>query len=262
MGAGLVLLAFSGLGLLRPLEDVSYIFLSPLESALRSIARPIADTVANYGDVRDLTAENDSLRAENERLNAEVARLQEEAVERDQLAGLLDVKTQLSDQQFAVAKVYARSTNNLRDLVAINLGSGDGIKVGMPVVTEGKTLVGTVTEVDSSHSWVTLVTDVDSAVAGLVLESRAQGVVAGSYNHKMSMEFVTQESTVNNGDTVLTSGIGGTYPEGLVLGKVTGVSGNPQDLFRQVSVEPLASLSRLESVLVMTSFLPNKVTGP
>jgi rod shape-determining protein MreC len=262
MGAGLVLLAFSGLGLLRPLEDASYVLLSPLESTLRSIARPIADTVANYGDVRDLTNENDALRAENQRLNAEVARLQEEAVQREELSRLLDVKNALADQQFATAKVYARSTNNLRDIIAIDLGSNDDIRVGMPVVTEGKTLVGTVTEVDSSHSWVTLVTDVDSAVSGIILESRAQGVVSGSYSHKLNMEFVTQESTVNDGDTVLTSGLGGTYPEGLVLGKVTGVSGNPQDLFRQVAVEPLASLSRLETVLVMTSFVPDKVTAP
>ena len=82
MGAGLLLLALSGIGLARPIEDVSYALVSPLESGLRSLAQPIADVVANYGDVRDLTRENDKLRAENERLNAELVSLLEEATQR------------------------------------------------------------------------------------------------------------------------------------------------------------------------------------
>ncbi len=76
------------------------------------------------------------------------------------------------------------------------------------------------------------------------------------------MEFVTQDSAIKEGDTVLTSGLGGTYPPGLVIGRVTGVTGNPQEVFRHVKVEPLASLSRLENVLVMTSFVPNRIVAP
>ncbi len=132
----------------------------------------------------------------------------------------------------------------------------------MPVVTEGSTLVGTVTKLEDDHAWVTLVTDVDSAVSSLILESRDQGVVAGGYNRHLSMEFVDQDATVKEGDTVVTSGLGGTYPPGLVIGRVTGVSGHRQEIFRSVTVEPLASLSRLETVLVMTSFVPSKLTTP
>jgi rod shape-determining protein MreC len=61
---------------------------------------------------------------------------------------------------------------------------------------------------------------------------------------------------------VVTSGLGGTYPAGLVIGRVTGVSGQRQEVFRSVTVEPLASLSRLETVLVMTSFAPARLTAP
>ena len=74
---------------------------------------------------------------------------------------------------------------------------------------------------------MTLVTDVDSAVSSLILESRAQGVVAGGYNRRLSMEFVSQDAAVKEGDTVITSGLGGSYPPGLVIGRVTGVSGQP-----------------------------------
>jgi rod shape-determining protein MreC len=262
MGAGLVLLALSGIGLLRPVEDVSYTVFSPIEKLLRSTAKPIADVVANYGDVRDLTRENDTLRAENERLNAELALLREEASRREELERLLETRSALQSQTFAAASVISRDPSNLRRRIAIDVGRDDGVREGMPVVTEGSTLVGTVSQVEDGHAWVTLVTDVDSAVSALLLESRAQGVLTGSYSRQLTMDFVEQNATVNEGDTVLTSGLGGTYPPDLVIGKVTGVSANRQELFRSVTVEPLASLSRLETVLVMTSFVPNQVSPP
>ncbi|MGE0058007.1 MAG: rod shape-determining protein MreC [Dehalococcoidia bacterium] len=262
MTAGILLIAFSGIGLLRPLENVTYVILSPIEQILRSIALPIANTVSNYGDTRSLTRENEALRTENERLNGELASLREGQVQSEELERLLEVKNSLADQEFKAARIAARSPNNLREMIAIDLGKSDGVKPGMPVVTEGKTLVGTISEVNDDYSWVKLVTDVDSAVSSLTLESRAQGVVSGGYNRRLTMEFVTQESSVKEGDTVLTSGLGGSYPQGLVIGRITGITGNPQEVFRQVTVQPLASLSRLENVLVMTSFVPSKITLP
>lgn len=262
MGTGVLLLALSGIGLLRPLEDVSYSLLSPVEDLMRSAAEPIADVAANVGDVRDLTRQNEALRAENERLSAEIARLREDVARADELERLLRTRNALSQHEFVTASVVAHDPGNLRRLVAIDAGRDDGIKVGMPVVMQGNALVGTISKVEDNHSWVTLVTDVDSAVSALLLESRAQGVVAGSYDRRISMEFVEQNAAVKQGDTVVTSGLGGTYPPDLVIGKVTGVSENQQEVFQSVTVEPLASLSRLETVLVMTSFVPTRVAPP
>ena len=262
MGAGLLLLALSSVGVLRPVSDASYVVLSPVEDSLRAIAQPIADMVTNYQDIRGLTRANESLRTENERLNAEIARLREEGNRQQQLERLLEVKNDIPTQEFLAVRVVARQPSNLRQMVAIDRGKGDGIKVGMPVVTEGNALVGTVTKVEGSHSWVTLITDVDSAVSALILESRAQGVVVGGYSKRLSMEFVGQDATVKEGDTVITSGVGAGHPAGLVIGRVTGVAGDRQEVFRRVTVEPLASLSRLENLLVMTSFAPTQVLPP
>jgi rod shape-determining protein MreC len=262
MGAGLVLLALSGIGLLRPVEDVSYSLFSPLERLLRSAVEPVADVVANYDDISQLTRENDALRAENERLEAEIALLREEASRKAELERLLETRNAFAEQSFATASIIARDPSNLRRRVAIDAGRDDGLRTGQPVITQGGTLVGTVSQVENGHAWVTLVTDVDSAVSGVLLESRAEGVVTGSYSRELKMDFVDQGATVNEGDTVLTSGLNGTYPKDLVIGKVTGVSANRQELFRSVKVEPLASLSRLETVLVMTSFEPTQVSPP
>jgi rod shape-determining protein MreC len=247
---------------LRPVEDLSYTVLSPIESSLRSVAQPIAEIVTNYGDVRDLTRENETLRAENERLQADVARMREQGSRLDELERLLQTRSALADQEFTTARIVARDPNNLRQIVAINRGRSDGLRTGMPVVTEGSALVGTVSKVENNHAWVTLVTDVDSAVSSLLVETRTQGVLVGGYNRRLTMEFVDQNAFVKEGDTVVSSGVGGTYPPGLVIGKVTIVGGNRQDLFQRVTVEPLASLSNLETVLVMTSFTPNQLSAP
>jgi rod shape-determining protein MreC len=262
MAGGFVLLAFSGVGLLRPVEDFSYAVLSPVENGLRAIARPAAEVVARYGDARELTQENEALRAENERLNAEVARLHEGSTRLEEYERLLRTRDALAGHEPLIAEVVSSDPTNGRRRVAINKGRSDGLEAGMPVVTEGSTLVGTVTKVESGHAWVTLVTDVDSAVSSHILESRAQGVVAGRYDGSMRMEFVDQNAAVKEGDRVITSGLGGAYPDGLVIGRITEVDGNAQELFQSVTVEPLASLSNLENVLVLVSFVPAQVSTP
>ncbi len=244
------------------MEDISYTLLSPVESLLRGIAQPVADVVTRYGDTRSLTTENESLRAENERLTAEIARLHEDTARLEELERLLGTTQTLSDQQLTLAEVISTDPTNGRRRVAINKGRSDGLKVGMPVVTEGATLVGTLTKVEDDHAWITLVTDIDSAVSSHILESRAQGVVEGRYDGTMRMTFVDHNAAVKEGDRVLTSGLGGTYPDGLVIGKVTQVSGNPQELFQNITVAPLASLSKLEAVLVVTSFVPTNLSPP
>jgi rod shape-determining protein MreC len=229
---------------------------------MHSVAQPIADVITNTGDINALTRENEQLRTQVERLQSENARLQEAATRAEELQRLLGVEESLPDQQFVAARVIARDPDNLRRLIAINRGSSDGLKKGMTVVTEGNTIVGTLTTVLSDHAWVTLVTDIDSAISGIVVETRAQGVVSGGYDGRLSMEFVAQGTAVKEGDTVVTSGLGGTYPAGLIIGQVTGVAGKPQDVFRQVTVAPLATLSRLETVLVIVTFTPQEVSTP
>ena len=136
------------------------------------------------------------------------------------------------------------------------------MREGMIVVTEGRSLVGTVSKTFDDYAWVTLITDPKSAVSAMVQESRAEGVVAGDYGGGLVMEFVGQGAVVSAGDFVITSGIGGGYPPGVVIGRVANVQKAEQDLFQSVYVDHLASLSQLEHVLVLTSFEPKEVEQP
>jgi rod shape-determining protein MreC len=262
MALAVFLLALSRADVLGPLENVVLTVFSPLQNALTRVSEPAADFISNIRHTNELSDENRVLRAENERLNADVARLREDEIRLQQLSQLLEVKQAHPDEQFLAANVFARDPSNVKEMVAIDRGKRDGIREGMAVVTEGGSLVGSITRVFDDYAWVTLITDPDSAVSAMIQESRAQGVVSGSYSRRLTMDFLPQAAVVNEGDTVLTSGIGGGFPSGLIIGRVSAVESSRQEIFKNVTVEPLASLSRLETVLVLTSFTPVQLQGP
>jgi rod shape-determining protein MreC len=262
MALAVFLLTLAKANVLGPMENVVLTVFSPLQNALTRASEPAAEFISNVRRTGELTDENQALRAENERLNAEVARLREDETRLQQLTQLLQVKEAHPEEQFLVANVFARDPSNVKEMIAIDRGKRDGVKEGMVAVTEGGSLVGSITRVYDDYAWLTLITDPDSAVSAMVQESRAQGVVSGSYSRRLTMEFLLQASTVNEGDMVLTSGIGGDFPPGLIIGRVSAVGSSRQEIFKDVTVEPLASLSRLETVLVLTSFTPLQLQGP
>lgn len=260
--AAFVLMASSRLTVLDPVESVTLNVTAPVQNALSSITRPIADWVNNITDASALSEENRRLSEENERLTNELARAREQAIQQETSQDLAEVQQQFPGETLLAAGVVARDSSNARSMIAINRGSSDGIREGMVVVSEGKSLVGRVTKTFNDYAWVTLITDPKSAVSAIVQESRAQGVVAGNYDRSLVMEFVGQGAAVREGDFVVTSGLGGGYPEGIVIGRVANVEKAEQDLFQNVHVDHLASLSKLEDVLVLTSFEPRTLEQP
>jgi rod shape-determining protein MreC len=260
--AAFVLMAASNLTLLDPVENVTLNVTAPITDAMSSATEPVARRVNDVTDAGELARENAQLREQNERLLTELARAREEAAALDGERELDAIRAQFPEDTFLDARVIMRDSSNLRQIVAVDRGRGDGLREGMIVVTEGRSLVGTISRVFDDYAWVTLITDPKSAVSALVQESRAEGVVAGTYEGTLNMEFVGQGVAVKEGDFVLTSGVGGGYPAGVVIGRVAEVENAEQDLFQSVQVEHLASLSQLERVAVLTSFEPAKLEKP
>lgn len=260
--AAFVLLVAGRFTALDPVENLTLTLTSPVQRVLHDATTPIANWVNDVTDASGLSAENKRLRADNERLMTELARAREDAVQLRKLQDATGIKQQFPNDTFLAASVVARDSSNARRMVAISRGRSDGVKDGMIVVTEGRSLVGTVTKTFDSYAWVTLITDPTSAVSAMVQSSRAEGVVAGNYGGSLNMEFVGQGAAVQDGDFVITSGIGGGYPPGIVIGRVSAVATAGQDLFQKVQVDHLASLDKLEQVLVLTSFLPKTFAQP
>ena len=238
-----------------PLDEAVLVIAQPIESGLSDATQPLADLVNNVTDAGRLSDENQALRQAIERLTADNAQLLASEAELSQLRQFLNIRTARPNDSFVEANVFAQDASNSKDLIAIDAGGLDGLKEGMVVLTLQGSLIGTVTKVLSNWAWVTLITDPSSAVSALLQESRTQGVVAGSVSGDLTMEFVSATADVKEGDLVLTSGIGGGYPPEELIGQVVGVDRAAQDLFQSVRIKPLADLSRLEGVLVQTSFV-------
>jgi len=260
--ASLLFLAGSRFALFDPLENAALTVTNPIDSALRSVTRPVADFINNVTDISRLSDENQALREENEELVAEIARLRESERELQQLEGFLNLRGVHEGDELLKAEVFATEPSNTKEAVAIDKGSDDGLSEDMLVLSEQGSVIGTVARVLADSAWVTLLTDQSSAVSAYVQDSRVQGVVVGSPEGTLTMEFVDETADVKEGDLVLTSGASGLHPSGELIGEVVDVQQAPQDLFKSVRVEPLADFSRLESVFILVSFVPSETVAP
>lgn len=257
-----VLMVASRLTVLDPVESLTLNVTSPIQGVMRSVTRPVADWTNNITAASALSDDNKKLRDDNERLTNDLARAREAAIQQQNANDLNAVRRQFPNDVFVAAGVVSRDSSSVRSIIAIDRGASDGLREGQIVVSEGRSLVGTISKVFGSYAWVTLITDPKSAVSAIVQESRAEGVVSGNYDASLNMEFVGQGAAVKKGDFVLTSGVGGGYPPDIVIGRVSTVQKTEQDLFQRVSVDHLASLSNIEHVLVLTSFVPLALEKP
>lgn len=260
--ASVLFIVASRFAVFDPLESAVNGAVSPIEQGLRDGSQPIADVVNNLTDVNRLSDENQSLREANARLVAENARLSESEIELRQLQQLINVRETRPEDTFVDADVIGAEPSNQKDLISINRGSDNGVTEGMIVLTKQGSLAGSISRVYAHTAWVTLISDQTSAVSALVQGSRVQGVVAGSVDGSLTMEFVQETANVKEGDLVLTSGVGGRYPAGELIGQIANVRRSAQELFQSVRVRSLAGLSQLESVLVLSSFVPQGAEGP
>lgn len=252
-GAAFIL---SMLGLAGPLRSGAQLLTEPLEAAIAGVSSPVVDLIGNAGSYGDIRNENRDLRQENERLRSDLAQLREEQARAADLQELDKVRATRTADSFTNAAVIGRDPNPLRHVIAIDRGSGDGIRAGMPVLGRGGALVGTVEQAQEGMSWVRLITDSQSDVNAVIQGSRARAVASGQPNGTIAMQFLAEGVEVKPGDDVLTSGLGGSYPAGLPIGRVAKVDGNTLDVFKGAQVEPTVRLASLENVAVMTSFQP------
>jgi rod shape-determining protein MreC len=149
-----------------------------------------------------------------------------------------------------VAQVYARGPSTWFKTILVNRGEKDGVAKDMAVATsEG--LVGRVIEVSANTAKVLLITDANSAVDVIVQSSRAQGILEGKIEDTCILKYVQKSEEVQVGDRVITSGLGGIFPKGLVVGTVTKGDRKRQGIFQYIEVAPAVDLSKLEEVLIL-----------
>lgn len=260
----LVLLSLAAIALdqnedLQPIEDLALRFVVPVQEKMTSLANSISDLTQTTQDIRELHRRNEELQGLADSLMIENVRLKEIESENETLRRLLGFAQTNPTHSYKAAevkgRVIGRDPSNFLSYLIIDSGSQQGIEKGMPVVTE-RGLVGRITDVGSNWAKVMLIIDPSSSVNALIQTSRATGVVEGQVGGSLLMKYLPQGETVNVNDIVLTSGLGGNFPQKLIIGQVTAVHQRDIEMFQQANIRPTVDFNNLEIVLVITNFLP------
>lgn len=221
---------------------------SPIHKALDVVWKWAADTWSHYLWLVETEQNNERLFEENRQLKNELDRFAEIKLANDRLRKLLDFKEEIQLPTLP-AQVISEDASSWFRTVVIDKGSDDGLAEGMPVVVaEG--VVGRTIRVAPHQSTVLLVTDASSAVASLVQNTRTRGICRGE-GTQLTLDFALRLADLEIGDRIVTSGTGGVFPKGLVIGTVSQISKGEYGLFQSVTVAPSVDFSRLEEVLVL-----------
>jgi rod shape-determining protein MreC len=206
-------------------------------------------------DIQAIRQENTALEAENARLQAQIVQLQQQLVEFEILSALLEFARANPDYQYIGASIIGRDPSPFLNYLIINRGADDGLRRGMPVVTQNG-LAGRIVQVTASAARVSLVTDPITRINVRVEPSRSPAVLTGSITGDITLEQIPQDANVTPGNLILTSGLGGNYPANIIVGQITSVRRRDNALFQSASVQPVTDFSDLSIVLVITNFEP------
>jgi rod shape-determining protein MreC len=254
---GILLLALGGY-----LTPLSRLALSPFIDAQAWLAtryQAIQDFITAPRDMDRLIQQNAELQAEISRLQSQIIELQQQNSELAVLSALLDFARTHSENQYLTASVIGRDPNPFLRYVIINRGSDDGLRRGMPVVSQ-QGLVGRIAGVTANGASVQLITDPATSVNVLLQPSGVEAALSGSITGDISLDMIPQDAPIKNGDLILTSGLGGDYPANILIGQVTSVRQKPFELFQSASVQPVVDFSQLKIALVITNFTPVDIT--
>ena len=221
---------------------------SIVSSALGTVFYPAQVIISSVNSVRSVTAENQHLKEENARLRQETYYASEGLQELARLHTLVRFDDKW-DYPIVTARVVGHNPGRFLTTLVINRGTSHGVKENMPVFSMNG-LVGKITKATFTHSRVQLLVDPNLKLSVLERKSRVVGFLESVDGHLLTA-MIPSHAGVKEGDTLITSGLGGIFPKGIPVGTVKAVRKSDLDVMRQMDVAPFQEFSSLEEVFVM-----------
>ncbi len=245
-------------GISNPLTNVLGVLSTPIQGVVPSFAGWV-EGIYNYSfEYQTLQEENEQLRKQVADLEAQAREGEAASKENERLRALLELREKRQDFVFESATVVSRSSTNWASTLTISKGSAQGVEAGDCVIDETGTLVGVVSEV--GVTWSVLITVVDTGIETGALVSRtesaaiAEGDFALMGEGYLKLSYLPENTELLAGDVVVTSGKGGVYPSGLVIGSIESIHTDPSGMSRYAIVEPAARLDSVYEVFVIKQF--------
>jgi len=221
---------------------------APVISFSSGIARAIRRVWSNYVWMVGARSENQQLQETVRRLSLLNSSYEQERQENVRLRRLLSM-TDSASYKTVGARVVARTPSFLSNVIYIDRGSKDGVRIDDPVIS-GDGVVGRTILVSKYQSQVQLLTNPDASVGVMLERTRTPGVLRGSGDFLLDLDYIGNSEQVENGDLVLTSGLDGIFPKGLGIGKVVD-SRKGKGVFRSIKVRPFMDFMRIEEVSII-----------
>lgn len=238
------------------LNNIISVPLTPVQGFFTSVGRWVEDGLDFFKDIEAVRRENEDLKTMISELEKQNRELESFRDKNEELRAALNLKPQFGDYQFLGANITGIDPGNWFNIFKIDIGSREGIQADYPVVTSGKGLVGRILSSDITSSKVLTIIDEESAVAGWISKTGGgHAIVRGDMVLKeqglCKMDYIPLEVDVEVGDVIETSGLGGYYPKGILIGKVIEVRKTNSEMNRYAVIEPAADFKRLEEVYVL-----------
>ena len=228
--------------------EVQKIFYQPIHG--------FSKMIEEFTSLKDVKKENQILKSNVEKMEATETENIELKQEIERLKGELNIEHVLTDYDYLNATVISRNSFYWYNMLTIDKGSHNGIKEGM-VVINSTGLIGKITNVSTFSSDVKLITtnDTNNKISVTVTngDTKLTGIING-YDYKkglLTVEGISNTATVNNGDYVYTSGLGGVFPSGILIGRVEGITTDDYDLSKIINVKPSAKFDDINFVTVL-----------
>jgi len=228
-----------------------------LEGPLHGVAAiqdSVGETWNHYIALQHVWEDNQRLKQEIQQLQGEQNRLREQAILTREFQKL-SLYQATAPMTTLPARIIGRNASNWYQAMIINKGTRDGIHAEMGVITDAG-VVGRVVRVNPTTSVVLLLSDPNVAITGMIQTSRDEGIIQGTPQGNIHMKYLPPLSPVQVGDVVVTSGLTKDFPRGLHIGHIQQITKAATDLFQSGEITPIVDFSKLEGVLVVTSFQP------
>ncbi|SDB09768.1 rod shape-determining protein MreC [Pseudobutyrivibrio sp. YE44] len=239
-----------------PLETIANHIFIPMQKGIDYIGSTIAISSSDTKTKKQLVAENEALQTEVEELNDKIKSMELKLGELDELQKLYELDQNYYDYDTTGARIIGKGTSNWFNTFTIDKGSKDGIKVNMNVIADGG-LVGIVSSVGDSYAVVRAIIDDTSNVSATISSTEDNCIVSGSLENMTASNLINysnlsdSDDKVAIGDIVVTSNISDKYLPGLMIGYISSVNLDENDLSKSGTITPVVDFKHLSDVLVI-----------
>ena len=242
-------------GALNPVEDLVGRIVAPVQGLVSDVSAGLAQTLGDARGFAQLKTDRSVLDRQVDELTAELARLRATERDNESLREAVGYMLEHPDLDLAAAKVIGRDVSNVLNLLIIDRGRSSGIEEGMPVVWRGG-LAGRIISVTENTARILPITSTGSAV-NVVLQGEfadTDGVLTSRPNGTLLMSDILEDATIEPGQFVITSGLGRTFPRGILVGQIINVRRLTSSVLQEADVRPFVQPDALDTVQVIKAF--------